>query len=190
MAINITKLSMVALVAGTMLVPTVSSAHMEKNKNVFDERNNAVVDARGNCVITKWTAAGNKCSKAAPKLSLAQRTIYFGFDSAELTPKAKKKLQYIAKIAKSSDAIVSASIVGHADRIGNAEYNQKLSIKRAKAAQRYLAKLGLKSNVVKLAAKGERAPVSKGCGKGGVDSKTISCLQPDRRVEIRLKYKR
>jgi len=36
-----------------------------------------------------------------------------------------------------------------------------------------------------VSAQGENAPVTKGCGKAGGKGQVISCLQPDRRVEIR-----
>lgn len=191
MAMNFKKFSAASLIVGALLAPGFAGAGLDNNKNVFDARDNTVMDARGNCVLTKWQGADHKCGgkKAAPQLSLAQRTIYFNFNSAELTPAAKKKLEYIVMVAKSSDAIVSASVIGHADRIGDAAYNQQLSARRAKAAQAYLARLGFDATSIgTVAARGENAPVSKGCGDTA-NSKNISCLQPDRRVEVQLKYK-
>src|SRR4029079_6140695 len=79
--------------------------------------------------------------------------------------------------------------VGHADRIASENYNQKLSEERAAAVKTYLADKGVKPELVKAEGKGESEPVTgESWAKMGPErasnKKLVSCLQPDRRVEI------
>jgi OOP family OmpA-OmpF porin len=78
--------------------------------------------------------------------------------------------------------------VGHADRIGNDKYNQKLSEKRAESVKAHLVAKGIEPNRIYTEGKGEKQPVTGDkCGKSEVKSKKlIDCLQPDRRVEIEI----
>ena len=76
--------------------------------------------------------------------------------------------------------------VGHADRLGSDQYNQKLSEKRAEAVKAYLVGKGVEPNRVYTEGKGEKQPVTGDkCGKSDKKTKQlVECLQPDRRVEI------
>jgi hypothetical protein len=51
--------------------------------------------------------------------------------------------------------------VGHADRIGSAAYNQKLSEKRAASVKDYLVSKGIPANRVYTEGKGSKQPVTK-----------------------------
>jgi OOP family OmpA-OmpF porin len=77
--------------------------------------------------------------------------------------------------------------VGHADRIGNEQYNEKLSAERAEAVRQYLAKLGIEENRVRTEGRGDNEPVTGDQCKGVRGTKLIACLQPDRRVEIEVR---
>jgi outer membrane protein OmpA-like peptidoglycan-associated protein len=82
------------------------------------------------------------------------RTVNFAFDSAELTADARKELDEVAKALSHPDvANFDIIISGHTDDVGTAEYNQKLSERRAAAARQYLiTQHGL--NAGRLVAKG------------------------------------
>lgn len=62
--------------------------------------------------------------------------IEFDFDSAALTDAQKPKLAQICKVMKAAD-IQLFRIVGHTDASGSDDYNQNLSLLRAKEVQRY-----------------------------------------------------
>jgi outer membrane protein OmpA-like peptidoglycan-associated protein len=66
------------------------------------------------------------------------RTVNFAFNSAELTPDARRELDKVAAVLRDS-SIEKYSIVihGHTDAIGSADYNQLLSERRAEAARQY-----------------------------------------------------
>ena len=122
--------------------------------------------------------AGEKITVAADAL--------FDFNKATLRPEGMKKLDEV--VAKSQSLVLEVVIaVGHADRIGSAAYNQKLSEKRAAAVKDYVVKKGIPANRVYTEGKGSKQPVTKaGQCKGPKSAKVIACLQPDRRVDIEI----
>jgi OOP family OmpA-OmpF porin len=131
----------------------------------------AADDGRG-----KTGIVGDKVTLAADAL--------FDFNKSTLRPEGKAKLDELATKAKAIKLEVIIA-VGHADRIGSAAYNQKLSEKRAAAVKEYLVSKGIEANRVYTEGKGSKQPVTKAdqC-KGAKSKKVIDCLQPDRRVDI------
>ena len=108
----------------------------------------------------------------------------FDFNKAVLRPEGKAKLdELVAKAAAIKLEVILA--VGHTDRIGGNAYNQKLSERRAAAVKDYLVGKGIEANRVYTEGKGETQPVTGTTCKGNAKTKAlISCLQPDRRVDI------
>jgi OOP family OmpA-OmpF porin len=115
------------------------------------------------------------------KLTLST-DVLFDFDKAELKDTGKQKLDELTGQIKDAK-VDEIAVVGHADRIGSENYNEKLSQARAQAVKDYLAGRGAAMNVT-AQGKGEAEPVTGDqCRKLG-GKKLIECLQPDRRVEI------
>ena len=128
-------------------------------------------------------AAGTK--PVGDKVTIAADAL-FDFNKATLRPEGKKALD---EVATKADSLVLEVViaVGHADRIGSAAYNQKLSEKRAASVKDYLVSKGIPANRVYTEGKGSKQPVTKpGQCKGPKSAKVISCLQPDRRVDIEI----
>jgi OmpA-OmpF porin, OOP family len=120
---------------------------------------------------------------AAEKITLAADAL-FDFDKATLRAEGKKSLDELAAKAKGINLEVIIA-VGHADRIGDDKYNQKLSEKRSASVKDYLVSKGIEANRIYAEGKGEKQPVTGDKCKGDKKSKAlIECLQPDRRVEI------
>jgi OOP family OmpA-OmpF porin len=119
------------------------------------------------------------------KVSL-ESDVLFEFDKAQLRPEGQKKLDELADRIKDAQ-VESILAVGHADRIGNEKYNEKLSAERAEAVKQYLAQKGIEEQRVRSEGRGESQPVTGDQCKGVKGSKLISCLQPDRRVEIEVR---
>ena len=86
--------------------------------------------------------------------------IYFNFDSAALSEKARATLRSNADWLKAS-AKARIQIEGHCDDRGTAEYNVALGAKRAQAAKDYLATLGVAANRMSTISYGEEIPVCK-----------------------------
>jgi OOP family OmpA-OmpF porin len=112
--------------------------------------------------------------------------VLFEFGKATLRPEGQQKLDELA--GRMGDANVEEIVaVGHADRIASEPFNQKLSEERANAVKVYLIDKGMRADLVKAEGKGESQPVTD-CSKMGPERasnrKLVSCLQPDRRVEI------
>lgn len=171
-----------------LLLATPALAHNHLQDVVYDQRDNVVTSAvTGDCVYSTYQTAdvANPCkSGKAPQVDLADRTFYFGFDSAKLTPEAITKLDKIAAIIKSAGNTHTAKITGFADRVGSSAYNQKLSERRAAAVQKYLVKQGVANTVITaVQGVGETVPVTN-CKGDAVTDKLVACLKPDRRVEI------
>jgi OOP family OmpA-OmpF porin len=115
-----------------------------------------------------------------------QSDVLFEFDKAELRPAGRDELDQLAERIKDAQ-VESVLAVGHADRIGPEQYNEKLSAERAEAVKQYLAQKGVEQQRVQAQGLGESQPVTGDQCKGVKGSKLISCLQPDRRVEIEVR---
>ena len=107
----------------------------------------------------------------------------FDFDSATLKPQGRAALDALAgRIASSSyDNVV---IVGHADRIGAANYNQKLSERRAQVMRDYLVAQGIDAQRIAPSGVGSSEPTTQGQCNGMRGARLIECLQPDRYAEV------
>lgn len=123
-------------------------------------------------------------AKPAPQwpaqLVLQDGLAHFEFDRAELSDKARAELD--AWLSQPIPKGKALRVTGHADRLGPAAYNKKLSGRRAETVKKYLVGKGVENQDIHVVAKGESEPV-KHC-KGGATKATIACLAPNRRVEI------
>ncbi|MGH8744670.1 MAG: OmpA family protein [Burkholderiales bacterium] len=113
---------------------------------------------------------------------------FFTFNRAVLHPRGRLLLSNLADQLKSA-RYDDISVIGHADRLGTPAYNQKLSEERAAAVKSYLIDHGVPPQKIHSEGKGETEPVTtpdqcKGLGRRDL----IYCLQPDRRVDIDVKY--
>jgi OOP family OmpA-OmpF porin len=79
----------------------------------------------------------------------------------------------------------SISVIGYTDRIGSAEYNKRLSLRRANAVKNHLVSHGVDASKIKVEGRGESDSITGDRCKGNKAGKAlISCLQPDRRVLV------
>ena len=75
---------------------------------------------------------------------VSSAAVFFNFDSARLTDRAKSSMQIIQETIAAAPKDQVFTIVGHADvKTGSAAYNQKLSEKRAEAVYNYLVEQGV-----------------------------------------------
>jgi len=126
----------------------------------------------------------------APKRFTFSADALFDFNQATVKPEGRRQLDKLAADLTGAKfdviEIAMVTVTGHTDRVGSAEYNVRLSMRRAEAVKAYLAELGIPAVKIVAIGKGETHPVTKsGECKGDTASKElIACLQPDRRVEI------
>lgn len=108
-------------------------------------------------------------------------TELFEFNSARLNS-PQPRLDDIAAALTADPTITDVDITGHADRLGSAKYNQKLSEQRANAVRDYLVAKGIAPQRLKAYGKGESMPVVT-CNDRQ-RAALIKCLEPNRRVEV------
>lgn len=110
----------------------------------------------------------------------------FVFDTAQMLPAGQAKVQKLVQDIQASDIrIEQIRVLGYTDRLGSDEYNQALSLERARAVARYMKQQGLQTPVV-INGMGERDPITRDCLGNKATPQLVACLQPDRRVSIEL----
>lgn len=85
-------------------------------------------------------------------------TVFFDFDRSDLTADARQVLDNVARDAGSGN-VAAVRVVGHADRSGPPDYNQRLSIRRAEAVRAYLETLGIGADRISIEGRGETEPL-------------------------------
>jgi OOP family OmpA-OmpF porin len=123
---------------------------------------------------------------APQKFSLSGNAL-FGFDKSSLRPESRTLLD---KLASKLDGVTSerVTVTGYTDRIGSAEYNQQLSERRAMAVKDYLVSKDLSADRIDAKGMGKAQPVTTAtdCVGKKVTAALITCLQPDRRVDVEI----
>jgi len=93
--------------------------------------------------------------------ALANRTIYFEFDSAKLTSESIEILETHGDFV-AGNGEVSVRLEGHADERGSREYNIALGDRRAQSVRRVLLFQGASSDQVETVSYGEEQPAVSG----------------------------
>jgi outer membrane protein OmpA-like peptidoglycan-associated protein len=100
----------------------------------------------------------------------------------------QSRLDTLATALRADSQVKGARIIGYADRIGNSSYNEKLSKKRAETIRQYLVAHGyVNTNVTDTRWLGSSEPATT-CHSKMNHIQLIACLQPDRRVELKIDY--
>jgi OOP family OmpA-OmpF porin len=110
----------------------------------------------------------------------------FTFDQSNVKPEGRLALDQFSKELAGTQ-YEAITVEGHTDRLGSEAYNQTLSSKRAESVKAYLVNSGgVDSRKVSAIGKGESTSVTKpeDCKGTKPTAKLISCLQPDRRVDV------
>ena len=137
-----------------------------------DQDGDGVCDADDKCPNTP---AGDRVGPFGCSCDVVIRT-HFAFDSAVLTAEDKATLDGVATRLKELQ-FVEGTATGHTDNIGTAEYNQKLSERRAQAVVDYLAAKGVYPGRIK--------PIGMGLTKPIASNDTEEGRAQNRRVTIR-----
>ena len=107
----------------------------------------------------------------------------FNFDKSTIRADQGAKLdEFISSLGGAQ--YDSITVIGHADRIGKKAYNQKLSERRAAAVKAYLVRKGISADKIHTEGRGEEDSVTGDACANSHGKVLISCLQPDRRVDV------
>jgi OOP family OmpA-OmpF porin len=203
-----TALSTFFLAGSLLMPPSVRASDPWSPGYQYDMRGDLVRDAAGNCLRTAQWSASNALAMCDPNV-VAQRSSdkpvigkearvtgvlaqvdlvvlqagdAFAFDKAELSEAGKELLAQI--VARHRQQYVARVFVaGYTDRIGNDEYNLKLSQQRADAVKDQLMADGIPADRIHTSAEGSADPLVTCPGLGG--EALIRCLAPNRRTEVR-----
>ena len=108
-------------------------------------------------------------------ISLPNSVFRFDFDRAELSQHNRELLSRIAGVLLISKGY-GLSVFGYTDDVGTADYNQQLSVRRAKAVQEYLVQAGIDPAIINVKGYGKTSPL--------VEGTTGDTRAKNRRVEI------
>lgn len=111
--------------------------------------------------VANETIAGEQAFQPDSEGLYVQRSVYFGFDNAEI------EADYIPIIRNHARNLASnpgakVRVEGHADERGNARYNEVLGLRRAEAVKKVLLTNGAHEKQVKAISYGDTRPKLKG----------------------------
>ena len=110
-------------------------------------------------------------------------TIFFDFDSADLQPEARQKVEALSAILNHARAAQRKIVIeGHADAIGTPAYNLTLSQQRAEAVEQEMLAYQIQRSRLRSEGFGETRPIAPNINPDGSDSP--GGRAQNRRVEI------
>ena len=161
----------VAEAAPVAAAPVAAVAAAPVAAKCVDSDGDGVCDSVDRCPNTP---KGDRVGPNGCSCDVTIRT-HFAFDSAELTAEDKATLDKVAGRLQELE-FVSGVANGHTDNVGKADYNQKLSERRAQAVVDYLAAKGVGAGRIKAVGYGETKPIA--------DNSTEEGRAANRRVTI------
>ncbi|MEM7739719.1 MAG: OmpA family protein [Pseudomonadota bacterium] len=120
------------------------------------------------CVDGTVVALNAPCPMASDDEALTPEelslVVYFEYDSAVLTERAKSAIARRARQSQDVD-LISVVVIGNTDTAGSAQYNRGLSQRRAKVVRDSLVSYGVDGSKISVRALGETSP-AKSTGDG------------------------
>lgn len=150
-------------------------AIMAMNKAQLDALNASLAEQQAENERLQNLIKNHKCpeAKQVTEIITSKASVFFNINKSKIA--SKKDLVNVKELAESAKANGKTIVVtGYADsKTGSAEYNQKLSERRAQAVAGELVKMGVDSSKIEVV------------GKGGVEE--LSPISYNRRVVVSLK---
>lgn len=209
-----TQIKVSALLAA-LLASTGAMAHDKPGYTISEQSGEVVRNAYGECwentYLNKEANGLVECGHKAPEASPPQQVetvvqesvqslkseFLFGFDKDTLRPEAIATLNDLAR-QLSDVKVQSARVEGHTDFMGSEQYNQALSERRANVVANYLVNQGVPAGKISAVGLGESqarmteqcqaevAKLGKKVSKAKRRAAQIACIEPDRRVDVRI----
>lgn len=140
----------------------------------IDDDNDGVVNDQDDCPDTPAGLEVNSRG-CVESQSAVLKGVNFEFNSATLTPQARRILDDVAAVWESQSNL-AAEVSGHTDWMGPSDYNLQLSQLRAEAVKSYLVSKGVPSAQLDAQGYGESRPIA--------DNETDAGRAENRRVEL------
>lgn len=138
-------------------------------------RDSAARVASAASAVTTPEPGGGERALSEAEMRVMSQQIYFPFNSAHLTAASRALLLEKAAILKRNPAL-TLTLTGHADARGPADYNQRLSERRAASVRAFLVEAGIEPERLTSEGRGEELPAVEGSGE--------QVWQRNRRVEF------
>ena len=126
----------------------------------------------------------HQCKDLAAQATDFSAEVLFDFGRDSLSAAGKVAIDKLLQNLPTPNTPTSVVVVGHADRIGSAAYNQQLSERRASAVANYLAEKGVPRSAVRAYGRGETQPVVT-CNDTNLAA-LKECLAPNRRIDLQI----
>ncbi|CBE69699.1 MAG: OmpA family protein [Candidatus Methylomirabilis oxygeniifera] len=123
-----------------------------------DSDGDGVPDYKDQCPGTPSGVKVNRLGCPERK-AIILKGVNFAFNSAELTTESLTILDGVAEIL-SKHPDLKVTIAGHTDSVGTADYNKKLSQRRAESVRNYLASHGVNAAKLTAVGFGEEQPIA------------------------------
>lgn len=101
------------------------------------------------------------------EIKLADDSVKFPFNKAEISPEMREILDNLITQLKTQNENVYIEIQGFTDAVGPTEYNYKLGLERAETVRRYLAENGIPLHRISTISYGEERPVAENTSRTG-----------------------
>jgi len=115
--------------------------------------------AEGGTALSSATVSYEKAAINDPSNVLAEKVIYFDFDSDQISADYQELIAHHGKYL-ASNPDMSVRLEGHADERGSREYNVALANRRAQSVRRLVLFQGVNSEQVSVISYGEEKPVA------------------------------
>ncbi len=102
----------------------------------------------------------------------------FTFGRADVPDTIRRRLDEVAGVLSNERADAKVEITGHTDSVGNSEFNQVLSERRAASVKAYLVERGVAAERISVSGYGESRPRA--------TNDTVEGRRLNRRVEIKV----
>ncbi|MFN8370027.1 MAG: peptidoglycan-associated lipoprotein Pal [Bacteriovoracaceae bacterium] len=153
MKVSFSKLLLVVLTVLSMATFTNCSSAKKKGEG---SESSSTVNGGDNGPLTLELNGDSDQNKAGEL-----RTVFFDFDSAQISAETKESLTANAAYLKANKSL-KVQVEGHCDERGGIQYNLALGERRARSVKEFLAASGVTANRVSIVSYGKEKPLDPG----------------------------
>lgn len=137
---------------------------VDQKGRTIDRNGNGIADELERYFDTKYGTNSNSTSQGGADVkSLINDgyvNVYFDFNSSNPTTESTSGINFLVKYLNANPS-ATADVIGYADEVGNSDYNQSLSTKRAENVKQILVDAGISGSRLTIKGNGEDASVNK-----------------------------
>ncbi|MBY8962090.1 OmpA family protein [Flavobacterium sp. D11R37] len=140
---------------------TITGVAVDSKGRTIDRNNNGVPDELESYIEAKNTEVKSSvASDIKDLINGGYVNVYFDFNKDMPNAQSVNGINFLIKYLKDNPS-VNADVIGYADEIGNTEYNQALSARRAENVKQILVDAGINGSRLNIMGNGEDTSVSK-----------------------------